>query len=369
MNDSVTRVSVDAVQVFCQDLKQLHIQIGEPTFADLEKLSVELQAAGIIPRVLARSTVNDAVRGKRVTLPEWEWVRSYAHVCRVYAERNRAPNVDRIPSEEYWYSRWYKTKRAGMDTAPWPVAGASGLDDGPDGPPRLPPSPGDEARPPADHGHARVDGLETGPGREFAESQNARRYFTLFGDHGVALLHAAERQHSLEADERQDSLEACCQLGLLLTCVGWVQEAEVWLSFAARDATDPIAVALLHTPRVSRGPGPNRLEFAAECLYDMAVSEEYQRRRTGDPRPASWIDLYLTVAARYGRHKDAAYHLAIRNRAHGYDDDAAYWFAFADKLGHRAAPGRFETIYEEIRIQALGHEWLDEGAPTEDGEQ
>jgi hypothetical protein len=362
MDNSVTRVSDDAVHVFCRDLKQLHLKIGEPKFAGLEKLADELKAAGHITRHLPKSTINDIVLGKRVRLPEWEWVCSYVHVCRVYAERN-VPAVKDLPGEEYWHMRWYRTKRASLDTAPWPVAGSSDSEDGREDFPDRPRRPGREVAPPID-GRTQVGtDVLAGPGL----SWNARRYFTLFGDHGIALLDAAQQQYSLDADERQHGLEACCQLGMLLTCVGWVQEAEVWLSFSVRDTTNPIPVTLLYTPRVNRGPGPNRLQLAAEFLYDMAVAEVYQRRKTGETRPAPWIDLYLTIAARYGRHKDAAYHLAIRNRAYGHDDDAAYWFAFADRLGHRAAPDRFEAIYQEIRVENGVEEWLEGKGPV-DGE-
>jgi TPR repeat protein len=74
-----------------------------------------------------------------------------------------------------------------------------------------------------------------------------------------------------------------------------------------------------------------------------------------DTRPADWIEVYLKVAARCG-HIDAAYHLGIRLRARGHDDQAAFWFSVAARKGHLAAPDRFETIYKEIR-QSLDDEW------------
>lgn len=353
MTNSVTRVDVDPARVLCRELKQLHLQVGEPKFTDLEELSLQLKEGGSGVRFLSKSSINDTVRGKRVKVPDWDWVLSFVTVCRVHAERTRSPRVGQLPGTDYWYDRWYKAKRASITTAPWRIVGTSSAD--PDGLPDALPA---AAAPPL---AAPVEGKRAERPRAaggLVESLTADRYRETFGEHAVELLQAAEDDHDLEA---------CCRLGLLLTCVGSVDEGSYWLSVAARDGEDPIAVAVLqislaHPPE----GGPTRREFAAECLYDMAVAEGYRLKRTRASRPADWIDLYLEIASRGGGHLDAAYHLAVRHRARGNDNEAAYLFALADRRGHRKARRRFETIYEQIRHELLDNGWIED--TTDDAE-
>ncbi|GAA4617359.1 hypothetical protein GCM10023195_77490 [Actinoallomurus liliacearum] len=362
MSKDATRAGNDAVHVLCAQLNQLYLQVGAPAFSELQQLSAELRTTHPGVHYLSKSSINDTVRGKRVRLPDWRWVYSFITVCGVHAARHGNSGADDIADPTRWKERWYRAKQGTLDTAPWSFptvdlgdpsaaqsndATASGhsADEASPAPTGASPSPADLTR------ARRFGGL--------VQSLTASRYRNLFGQHGVDLLEAAERQHDLDA---------CCRLGLLLICVGCALEGEAWLSIAARDGDDPIAVALLHTSRTQRDEkAPNRLEFAAECLYEMAVSEMYRRMKTGDRSPADWIDLYLDIGSRYCRHGDAAYRLAIRDRAHGRDCAAAHWFAMAARKGHPVAPSRFEAIHREIWSRALDEDWLNGRAGDPDG--
>lgn len=338
MTPPVTRVEDDAVRLLCQELKHLHVQIGEPQFLALQDLSQQMRAAGSPIRFLSKSVINDTVRGKRRTLPDWEWVRSFVTVCRAHAERTQSPIVHKLAGEEYWHGRWYKAKRASMPTAPWPTSGdGTRLDDD------VSTDSQQFSRSPADPATGIAGSATLRPLARLTESLTASRYRPMFGQHAVDLLKAAEGERG------EHDAEACCRLGLLLVCVGCVDEGTFWLSVAAHEAQDPVAVAVLNlADDAGKSSGVHQLEFAAECLYDMAVGEGYRRMRTRDKSPAEWIDLYLEVAARGAEHKDAAYRLGIRHRAHGRDDEAAYWFRKAARNGHRAAAARLETINQEI---------------------
>jgi hypothetical protein len=82
-----------ALHDFIAELNAAWEAAGPPSFARLEKLSIDLRAAeqqpgGLRLRVLAASTTHEILRGKRRSLPEWGWVVSFVNVLRIAAVEN-----------------------------------------------------------------------------------------------------------------------------------------------------------------------------------------------------------------------------------------------------------------------------------------
>src|SRR5919197_4325648 len=87
-----------ALRDFIADLNAAWEAAGPPSYARLEKLSIDFnssdQAGGLRIRVLAASTTHEILRGKRRSLPEWPWVVSFVNVLRVAAvEHGLNPEV------------------------------------------------------------------------------------------------------------------------------------------------------------------------------------------------------------------------------------------------------------------------------------
>jgi hypothetical protein len=99
---------------------------GPPSFARVEKLSIDLSSAeqtggGLRLRVLAASTTHEILRGKRRSLPEWPWVLSYVTVLRIAAVENGL-DADVVGTIGDWKTRHQAarelTRTAGADPPP-----------------------------------------------------------------------------------------------------------------------------------------------------------------------------------------------------------------------------------------------------------
>jgi Domain of unknown function (DUF5753) len=69
---------------------------------------------------LARSTMDDVVRGRRVHPPSREWLTSFVTACIMIA-REKEIDLGEAGSPGYWYQRHSRTLAALADTAPYPV--------------------------------------------------------------------------------------------------------------------------------------------------------------------------------------------------------------------------------------------------------
>ncbi|HEX6472822.1 MAG TPA: hypothetical protein VF069_27280 [Streptosporangiaceae bacterium] len=110
-----------ALRDFIAELNAAWEASGPPSFARLEKLSIDLssseQAGGLRLRVLAASTTHEILRGKRRSLPEWGWVVSFVSALRIAAAENGL-DADVVGTVADWKARHQRARldmRAGAD--------------------------------------------------------------------------------------------------------------------------------------------------------------------------------------------------------------------------------------------------------------
>ncbi|MEV4165520.1 hypothetical protein [Nonomuraea dietziae] len=156
---------------FIEQLNDLHKSAGQPSYARMNQLSVELG----VPRELTKSTISDILAGKRLRPPEWEWVSSFVKVCETQAVRAELSPV-LVPLHE-WERRWREAQAAQGDAEP-----------------------------------------------SSAAQERRRRYVGEYGRTGARLLRGAD----------EGNTEACFQLAVILLADDHAEEAEQWLSQATR---------------------------------------------------------------------------------------------------------------------------------------
>jgi hypothetical protein len=110
-----------ALRHFIAELNAAWEAAGPPSFARLEKLSIDLssseQAGGLRLRVLAASTTHEILRGKRRSLPEWGWVVSFVNALRIAAVENGL-DADVVGTLAGWKAKHQRARlamRAGAD--------------------------------------------------------------------------------------------------------------------------------------------------------------------------------------------------------------------------------------------------------------
>lgn len=103
--------SPDATRTFHAQLGALRVQVGEPSYGELEK------AAACLPNgPLAKQTISDLLSGN--TRPRWRTVETFVLACRQYAKTRRI----NVPADTFDLTRW----RAEFDIARRPRADFDG---------------------------------------------------------------------------------------------------------------------------------------------------------------------------------------------------------------------------------------------------
>ncbi|XRQ10295.1 tetratricopeptide repeat protein [Actinomadura welshii] len=358
---------------FIGRLAQLREECGSPSLRDLETTSMQVttrykQELSKL-QTLSVTALSDHLGRRRKKPPAWGWVATYVLACQDYARTSGAcPDDPGTASLHQWHER-YRAARAGSPPgapplqAPvpepaalasatagaeetprdrcgtWSAIGGRRADD------RAAPdhgagaagaaapdhdAPGHDAadHDAADHNAADHEGLlDEAELRQWLESLPRpeppllSRYRTMFGDHGVDLLKAAEG----------GDLDAACRLGVLLLCEQLPGEALPWLRSAA-EGGDVVANVLVHAePDV-------RTEMAAECAYELTLpGYDHGPRTLGtDAEYRTGAETYYRSASHSG-HPGATYRLALMFQARGDDATAADLFARAADLFARAA--------------------------------
>ncbi|GAA2626652.1 hypothetical protein GCM10010411_74530 [Actinomadura fulvescens] len=184
-------------------------------------------------------------------------------------------------------------------------------------------------------GDVQATGLETKPpppppafAPESIHAWIATRYRKHFGEHGVALLHAAN----------DGDTDAACRLGILLLCWKYTPEAIEWLQSAAAGG-DTTATVLLGTEPA------RRQEMAAGIAYDLTMPGYHNDttatwRRPNDPTGA---ETYYRAAA-FARHPGATFQLALMAQARGDNTAALNYLKQAANAGHPTAQARYDAL-------------------------
>ncbi len=312
-----------ARRAFIDSLRKLRRDCGDPSYAELRRLSQQRAGPGRRLPVLAESTTQEILAGKRVNLPDWPWVAAYAEACRAAAAQFGLDPA-RLGTIEDWHRAWSVAHDAnlpgGTRAAQRPGIPAdqdSSALAQPLPPPQQPPTPAEDEL----EYHA-----EFGPPDE--RSQTLNRYLRIYGRLGGRLLIAAE----------DGNTGAAYRLGVLLWCDGHRDEGLAWLEQAAR-AGIAEAAALCNSPSRTA---------AAEAAYNLGQVSDHG----GDPGAAL---VYYQRAASCGN-ADAAYHAGAKFTDAGDPFTAGYWLDKAARLGHPDADRYFEDIYHRVR-RGLNPPW------------
>jgi tetratricopeptide (TPR) repeat protein len=302
-------------QAFIDQLRKLRRDCGNPSYAQLRRLSQQCARPGLRLRELTETTTQEILAGKRTGLPDWAWVAAYVTACRA-AAAELALDPARLGTIEDWHRIW----AAAHDTtqpysAPIPRDHTTPAAHGTPLAAILTPPP---PRPkPADG----CDEYTTEFGPAAGRSQTLGRYLRYFGKLGGRLLIAAE----------DNDPAAAYRIGVLLWCDGHPKEGLAWLDKATR-AGNSDAAALCHA--LSRAE-------AAEAAYQLGQAAD----RDGDYDGAL---TYFEKAAKCG-HADAAYRAGANLTDAGDPFAAGYWLNTAARLGHPNAGQEFEKNYRRVR--------------------
>ncbi|MGK5553880.1 hypothetical protein ACSNOI_19885 [Actinomadura kijaniata] len=121
------------VQGFVDALVEARAAVEDPSYARIEEVSLRLErerdrrAAGAEPLVslVAESTTNDILLGKRGSLPKWRWTVSYLVVLRTIAVQDGIDPDAAVGTLAEWKQR-YDAARAALRKAPTPASPPSG---------------------------------------------------------------------------------------------------------------------------------------------------------------------------------------------------------------------------------------------------
>lgn len=83
-------------QRFVNDLNQLRLRAGRPSYSTLERLS---------GHELRRTTMSDILNGHRIHLPDWRFVHEFVTACRAAAAENRLA-VNELGTVADWKQHW-----------------------------------------------------------------------------------------------------------------------------------------------------------------------------------------------------------------------------------------------------------------------
>lgn len=361
---------------FIAQLALLREECGSPSLRDLVASSVRVKdryrQEHSRLQTLSVTALSDHLGRRRKNLPSWGWVATYVLACQDYARTSGAcledPGTATLPA---WHGR-YRAARAGSPSAAppltAPVPEPAALASTPAGPDETPRDrrgswtatgrwPVDD-RTSTNHrdwttdcpAHGATDDdargcdvhLDDAELLQWMESlpppepRTVTRYRTMFGDHGVDLLKAAE----------DGDLDAACRLGVLLLCERLPAEALAWLRSAAHGG-DVVAKVLVHAEP------DRRTELAAELAYELTLPGYRHGARTpeGSSHSRTGAETYYRSAS-HSDHPGATYRLALMFQARGDDATAADLFARAADLGHpaaRALVGRASGVSHGMR--------------------
>ncbi|TDB71782.1 sel1 repeat family protein [Actinomadura sp. KC216] len=342
---------------FIRDLLQFTHACGSPHYRELAKLAPEVLARykKRIPvlRPLSLTAISNVMTRQRQGPQPWGWVATYVLTCLHYVERTGiTPDFPGPADLQEWHAR-YQAMRDQLDCLSAPVPDPTGippadvlaeLHAGPAGAHATAPArPGEnqDTAPAAiavrtgrdqggeeGRGH---DGRWTGPEEEPGHrtqvsvdgdghflpdlpSLSHRRYYELFGQHGVDLLNSAERGDP----------DASCRVGILLLCRDRPAEAHVWLASAARSGDEAARVL------INAEPG-QRKPMAAELAYELTLPGYHQDRSPGRPEAPTGAETYYRAAAWAG-HPGATVRLGLIYEARG--DTASALFILAEAAKH-----------------------------------
>jgi NB-ARC domain len=111
---------------FAQDLRQLHLRAGRPSYSSLERLS---------RHQLRRATTSDILNGNRVNLPDWRFVAIFVETCHSAAGESNLDTRD-LGSLADWKRHWDRASIGVIDARfpgggpPIPIGPDPGLGDG-----------------------------------------------------------------------------------------------------------------------------------------------------------------------------------------------------------------------------------------------
>jgi hypothetical protein len=194
-----------AHRAFLNQLQELREHAGNPPLSHLDKLSRQPLPNGKKRRVLASSTTQEILNGKRRRLPSWAWMVSYVVTCHEAAEEG---HLDIGPVDlEDWKSRWRHARNA--DEAATTPDNRPGTDSPWGGP------------------------AATARTEQLTAEETIRCYRDT---HGRVGAHLARLATNGDAD-------ACFQLALLTLLRGWVHDGTIWLRRAV-DAGHADAIVL-----------------------------------------------------------------------------------------------------------------------------
>jgi tetratricopeptide (TPR) repeat protein len=313
MSNTSTR---PAHQAFIARLRKLRRDCGNPSYAELRRLSQQSARPGLRLRVLTETTTQEILAGKRAGLPDWAWVAAFVEACRA-AAAELALDPARLGTVDDWHHIWSAAHDTAHPTTPTEQASApSGRGAAPPARDPLPPPPPPQPRP--DDDPAEYD-AEFGPAAE--RSQTLNRYLRSFGKLGGRLLIKAENNDPA----------AAYRIGVLLWCDGRRAEGLAWLEQATRAGISE-AAALCAAPSQAA---------VAEAAYQLGQASD----RDGDPAAAL---TYYQKAAKCG-HAEAAYRTGAKLTDAGDPFTAGYWLDKAARLGHPDADRQFEDVYRRVR--------------------
>jgi hypothetical protein len=349
---------------------------------------------------LSLATLSNVMRRRRVGPPNWSWVACFVLTCRELAEASGLTVLPReVPMLLMEWNRRLQAVYLSADgsvprntgsttTGPGdqpgaglpgqPAEGSGPLDRerfneppstgrppgtrraGPEPPlaapvpyerPRVvqPAETGDPASPPGQGDRAGAEQPQPTAMRELINdyvgdvhgrlSLTTQRMFTKYGQHGVALLQAAE----------SGDVHACYRLGVLLCLDGHPNESLAWLMRAESGGhADARRLIEHHAPRAAATQHAYGIGLAASVDGDRATAQ-----------------LYLERAVRHG-HGAAAFELGTL-----WMDDpatAVYWFSRAARCGHALGQWWADKVHEDARRRQAGHDQPPPSRPLPDPE-
>jgi NB-ARC domain-containing protein/tetratricopeptide repeat protein len=92
----VERDRVSVAQRFVDDLRQLRLLAGQPSYSTLERVSGHR---------LKRATMSDVLNGNRVNLPDWRFIQEFVTACRSAATENRL-DANELGTVADWKRHW-----------------------------------------------------------------------------------------------------------------------------------------------------------------------------------------------------------------------------------------------------------------------